>query len=267
MSIHPSAIVDPQARLAEGVVIGPYCLIGPDVTIGAGTRLESHCTVKGRVSLGRGNYLHPHVVIGGEPQDISCQNTDTAVEIGDHNIFREGVTVNRGTEKEIGLTSVGSHCYFMTGCHIGHDCSIGDHVIMANSCHLSGHVHVQHHATISGVVGVHHFCTVGSYSFVGGVSRVIQDVPPFMLAEGVPTRARCINAVGLKRNHFSSEQMRSLSVAHKLLYRSKVGLDQSRELLRANGQLLPVVNHLLNFVESQQQGRNGRGRERIRKAA
>ena len=264
--ISSSADVDPRAEIADGVTIGPFCLVGPDVRIGAGTKLESNVTVKGRVTIGESNHFHPNVVLGGEPQDISYQGTPTEVRIGNNNVFREGVTVNRGTEKEQGVTSVGNNCYFMACSHVAHDCFVGDHVILANNVMLGGHVHVHDHASMSGGVGVHHFATIGSYSFVAGVSRVLHDVPPYMLVEGTPSRPRCINVVALKRNDFSSDAISALSQAHRLIYRAKVGLDQAREILRSNTQLCPQVNHLLSFVQNQQEGRHGRSRD-IRRAA
>ncbi|MDX1947902.1 MAG: acyl-ACP--UDP-N-acetylglucosamine O-acyltransferase [Pirellulaceae bacterium] len=264
--VEPSAIVDPRAELADDVRVGPFCVIGPQARIGAGTTLGNNVTIMGRVEIGEGNQIFPNAVIGGDPQDISYRGSDTRVEIGDHNVIREGVTINRGSEKEAGLTSLGSGCFIMGGCHIAHDCRVGNRVIMANATLLGGHVHVHDDATVSGGVAVHHFTTLGSFSFTGGLSRVLHDVPPYMLAEGNPSKPRCINIVALKRNSFSAEAIRALAEAHRLLYRSKVGLDHARELLRAGDMLLPAVNHLLSFLQNQHEGRNGRGRDRRRAA-
>lgn len=265
-SVAASAVVDPRAQIDQEVHVGPFCTIGPDVKIGRGTRLESHVTVMGRVSLGEHNQIFPGAVIGGPPQDISYRGEPTEVIVGDHNVIREGVTINRGTRKEEGITRLGDHCYLMANCHIAHDCRLGDRIIMANGTMLGGHVHVHDDATFSGAVAVHHFATIGSFSFVSGMSRVLQDVPPFMLVEGQPTRPRCVNIVALKRNNFPVETIRALTEAYKLIYRTKVGLDQAREILRGNGQLLPAVNHLLSFIQDQHEGRHGRGRERRRAA-
>ncbi|MEC9005009.1 MAG: acyl-ACP--UDP-N-acetylglucosamine O-acyltransferase [Planctomycetota bacterium] len=265
-TISDHAVVDPRAELGTDVEIGPFCMVGPDVTIGSGTRLLNNVTLTGHVTLGEHNELYPGVVIGAAPQDLSYQGGDTRVEIGDHNIFREGVTVNRASEKEEGRTTVGNHCYFMACSHIAHDCRVGNWVIMANATLLGGHVHVHDRATLSGGAAVHHFASIGSYSFVSGLSRVLHDVPPYMLVDGVPARPRCINIVALKRNDFTSDDIRALSEAHRVLYRAKVGLDHAREILRANGNLVPAVNHLLSYVQTQQEGRHGRGRERRRAA-
>jgi UDP-N-acetylglucosamine acyltransferase len=258
--------IDPRAEIDEDVEIGPYCVIGPKVRIGRGTRLENNVTLMGDVAIGADNHIYPNAVIGGEPQDISYSGSDTKVSIGDHNIIREGVTINRASEKEEGVTRIGDHNFLMACCHVAHDCQLGSHITIANGTLLAGHVHVHDHASLSGAVAVHHFATIGSYCFVAGVSAVRHDVPPYMLVEGYPARPRCINVVGLKRNNFSPQVIQSLAEAHRLLYRSKVGLENAWEILRANGQLVPQVNHLLAFVQGQHEGQHGRGRER-RKAA
>ena len=260
VSIHPRAEID------EDVEIGPFCVIGPDVRIGRGTRLENSVTLMGHVTIGQHNHLYPGVVIGGDPQDLSYRGSDTQVVIGDHNVLRECVTVNRGTEKENGVTAVGNHNFVMACCHIAHDCQLGDYIVMANGTMLGGHVHVHNHASLSGAVAVHHYASIGSYSFVSGLSRVLHDVPPYMLVEGHPARPRCINVVALKRNNFTSEVINGLAEAHRLMYRAKVGLDHAREILRGNDQMSPEVQHLINFIQVQQDGKHGRARERRRAA-
>jgi UDP-N-acetylglucosamine acyltransferase len=258
--------IDPRAQIDDDVEIGPFCVIGPHAHIGRGTRLENNVTLMGRVSIGQYNHIYPGVVIGGEPQDISYAGGDTQVIIGDHNIIRECVTINRGSEKEDGITAVGDHNFLMACCHVAHDCKLGSHIIMTNAALLGGHVHVHDHATLSGGVAVHHYATIGSYSFVAGLSAVRHDVPPYMLVEGYPARPRCINVVALKRNNFPSHVIDSLAEAHRLLYRAKVGLDHARDILRSNGHLCPQVNYLLSFVQEQHEGKHGRGRERRRAA-
>ncbi len=261
-----NADVDPRAQIEDDVEIGPFCVVGPEVSIGRGTKLENQVTLMGRVSIGRHNRFYPGTVIGGEPQDLAYQGEKTQVVIGDHNVFRESVTVNRGTVKDEGMTVIGNHCLLMAASHVAHDCRLGDRVVLANAVMLGGHVHVDSDATLSGGVGVHHFATIGSYSFISGLSRVRHDVPPFMLIEGQPARPRCVNVVALKRNDFPGETIRALSEAHRLIYRSKVGLDHAREILRSNGMLVPAVNQLLSFIQNQHEGRQGRSRERRRAA-
>jgi UDP-N-acetylglucosamine acyltransferase len=265
-TIAANAWVDPRAEIDEEVEIGPFCMIGPGVRIGRGTRLHNNVTLMGNVTLGADNILFPNVVLGAEPQDISYRGSDTRVEIGDGNTFREGVTVNRASEKEDGVTRIGSHNFLMAACHVAHDCKVGSHILIANGSLLAGHVHVNDYASISGGVAIHQFVTVGSYSFIGAVSRALHDVPPFMLVEGIPARPRCINIVALKRNNFSAERVELIAAAHRLLYRSKVGLSHAREIMRSNDQLSEDVEHLLSFIEGQQVGRHGRGRE-VRRAA
>ncbi len=259
--------IHPNAEIADDVEIGPFCVIGPGVKIGRGCRLHNNVTLMMNVELGEANEIYPGTVIGGPPQDVSYRGSETKVIIGDHNIIRECVTINRGTEKEFGITRIGNHNFLMACCHIAHDCSLGDHIIITNGTLLGGHVHVEDCAIISGGVGVHHFATIGRYSFVGGLSAVRHDVPPYMLVEGHPARPRCVNAVALRRHHFSPQTIECLSEAFRLLYRTRVGLSNAREILRAKGQLIPEVQYLMEFVERQQQGRHGRGREALRRAA
>ncbi|HWA97244.1 MAG TPA: acyl-ACP--UDP-N-acetylglucosamine O-acyltransferase [Pirellulales bacterium] len=258
--------IDPRAELDDDVEIGPFCVIGPHVRVGRGTRLDNNVTLMGHITIGRENRLSPGVVIGGEPQDLSYRGSDTRVVVGDYNTFREGVTVNRGTEKEDGVTTIGDHNYFMACSHVAHDCRLGSHIVIANNTMLGGHVRIDDYASLSGGVGVHHYASIGSYSFVSGLSRVLHDVPPYMLVDGQPGRPRCINLVALKRNNFSPEAITGLAEAHRLLYRAKVGLDHAREILRSNNLMLPQVTELLAFVQCQQEGRHGRSRERRRAA-
>jgi UDP-N-acetylglucosamine acyltransferase len=262
--IADTACVDPRAELADDVEVGPYCVVGPDVRVGAGTRLLSHVCLSGRVTIGEDNVFHPFAVIGGEPQDHSYQGTPTLVEIGGHNVFREGVTVNRATEKEDGVTRVGSHCVLMAGSHVAHDCKLGDRITIANGTMLGGHVHVESHAGISGGVAVHHYVTIGGYSFIGGQSKINHDVPRFMLVDGNPSKVRCINIVGLKRNGVSVEGIESLHEAHRLIYRAKMSARHAADILESHGHMTPESKSLLEFIEAQQEGKHGRGREKLR---
>jgi UDP-N-acetylglucosamine acyltransferase len=233
---------------------------------GPGTILENHVTVMGSVRIGARNRIFPNAVIGADPQDVSYRGSDTRVEIGDDNVIREGVTINRASEKEDGVTVVGSRNFLMACCHVAHDCRIGDGVIIANGTLLGGHVRIHSHASLSGCVAVHHWATIGGWSFVAGLSRVLHDVPPFMLCEGLPARPRCINVVALRRGGFSHESITAVTEAHRLLYRAKVGLEAAREILRSQSMLLPDVEQLLEFLAMQKEGRHGRAREQRRAA-
>lgn len=266
IDVHPTAIVEPGATLADGVRIGPYCLVSAAAVIGPGTVLANNVTILGDVTIGAGNSIHSFAVIGGEPQDVSYRGTPTRVVIGDRNVIRENVTINRATEKEDGLTLVGNDCYLMAACHVAHDCKLGDRVILANGVLLGGHVRIHDHASLSGAVAVHHWATIGGWAFIAGLSRVLHDIPPFMLCEGMPARPRCINMVGLRRGGFLPAVIDALAEAHRLLYRAKVGLEPARDILHSQGMLLPDVAHLLDFLAQQQGGRHGRGRERRRAA-
>lgn len=261
------ASVHSKAVIGDNVEIGPFCVVGPDVRIGAGTVLRNNITLCGKVTLGQDNVIHPGAVIGAEPQDVHYDGAPTEVVIGDRNVIRECVTINRATTKDDHVTSVGNDCFFMGCVHIAHDCRVGNNIKIANATLLGGHVHVADHATISGNAGVHHYTRIGDYSFVTGVGRVIQDVPPYLLVEGNPSRPRCVNVVALKRNNFSNETIRRINEAYRLIYRSRVGLENAREILRGKDYLCPEINHLLDFIQYQQDGKHGRGREQVRRAA
>jgi UDP-N-acetylglucosamine acyltransferase len=262
--IAETARVDPRAEIAEGVEIGPYCVIGPDVKVGTGTRLIAHVCLLGFVEMGEHNVVSPFTVIGGDPQDVSYHGEPTRVEIGDHNIFRESVTINRATEKEDGVTRIGSHNFLMATSHVAHDCKLGDRITIANGTMLGGHVHVESHASLSGGVAVHHYATIGGFSFVGGQSRIIHDVPRYMLVDGNPSKVRCINVVGLKRNKIGPEAIAALHEAHRLIYRAKTNAKIARETLEARGLLCLEVESLLEQIEAQHAGKHGRARERWR---
>jgi len=263
--IADTACVDPRAELGDDVEIGPYCVVGPGVKIGRGTRLLNHVCLLGVTTLGEHNLVSPFTVIGGDPQDVSYQGSPTRVEIGDHNVFRENVTINRATEKEDGVTRVGSHNFLMAGSHVAHDCRLGDRITIANGTMLGGHVHVESHASLSGGVAVHHYATIGGYSFVGGQSRIVHDVPRYMLVDGNPSKIRCINVVGLKRNGVGPQGIDALHEAHRLIYRAKMSPKHAAEILESHGHLLEEVRSLLEFIQAQHEGKHGRARERWRK--
>lgn len=256
--VHPTAIVPAGARLGPGVVVGPGCVLSDRTILGPGTVLENHVTVMGSVRMGAGNRVFPGAVIGADPQDVSYRGTDTRVEIGDANVIREGVTINRASEKEEGVTIVGSRNFLMAYCHVAHDCRLGDDVIIANGTLLGGHVRVHSHASLSGGVAVHHWATIGGWSFVAGLSRVLHDVPPYMLCEGSPARPRCVNVVALRRGGFAPEAVAAITEAHRLVWRARVGLPRARETLAAQAMFLPEVEAMFSFLVHQQEGRHGR---------
>jgi UDP-N-acetylglucosamine acyltransferase len=264
--IADTACVDPRAEIADEVEVGPYCVVGPDVKIGRGTRLVAHACLQGVTTLGEGNVVHPFAVIGGEPQDVSFRGSATRVEIGDHNVIREGVTIHRGSEKEQGVTRIGSYNLLMVNVHVAHDCVIDDRVIIANNTILGGHGHVESYVTISGGVGIHPFVSIGSYSYIGALSRIYHDVPRFMIIDGNPSKVRCINVVGLRRNGISAEAIAALHEAHRLIYRARMTVGQASEILESHGHLCAEVKSLLEFIETQHLGKHGRARERWRTA-
>ena len=264
--VAPTAVVEPGAVLGPGVRIGHFSVVSAGAVIGPKTVVENSVTIMGDVRIGARNRIFPGCVIGAEPQDVSYRGAPTRVVIGDDNVIREGVTINRATEKEDGETVVGSGNFLMACCHVAHDCRIGDHVIIANGTLLGGHVRVHSHASLSGAVAVHHWTTIGGWSFVAGVSRVLHDIPPFMLCEGMPARPRCVNVVALRRGGFASDLIAAVTEAHRLVYRAKVGLASAREILQSQGMLVPPVEELLDFLTHQHEGRHGRARERRRAA-
>lgn len=265
--IAQTAVVDPRAKLGNNVRIGHFCVIGPDVCIGNGTLIEDHVVISGVTSLGEDNHVFPGCVLGAHPQDTGYKNTPTRVEIGHGNTFREHCTVNRATEKEDGVTRVGDNNFLMAGCHVAHDCSLGDRIVIANNAMLGGHVHVGNDVTIAGGVGVNHFASIGQLSFVSAMSRVLHDVPPYMIVDGTPSKPRAVNTVGLKRHDYPQEDIQVLTTAYKLLYRSRVGIEVARTELMNSGPIRPVLKHLFDSIDHSSGGRHGRGRDRRRKAA
>jgi len=259
--------IDARARIGQGVVIGPFCVVGPNITIGDGTVLSSHVVLTGSTTIGSNNRFWPNCVIGGEPQDVSWQDSDTEIVIGDNNIFREGVTVNRGAEKEDGITRIGNNNMFMANSHIAHNCCIFNNVILVNGVLLGGHVHVHDGAIVSGNSVVHHFSPLGRLSFVSGGCRVPHDIPPFMLAAGSddPT-LKTINIVGMRRAGISNAAIEIIKEAFRLLYRRNRPLDEVRQHFQQTLQgTIPIeLSMLLNFVENQRAGKLGRAREAVR---
>ncbi len=216
--IHPTALVDPAARLADSVEVGPYSIIGPHVTVGDGTTIGAHSILENHLTVGTGNKIAHHVCLGSRPQDLKFRDEPATCTIGDHNDIRENVTIHIGTENGGGLTSVGSRNLLMVGSHIAHDCHVRNSCIFANNVLLAGHVIVEDHAIISGGTAVSHYVTIGKYAFLGGLSGVVHDCPPFMTSDGHPNRCRTVNVLGLTRHGFTRQTIDNLKRAHRALY-------------------------------------------------
>ncbi|MEX1025086.1 MAG: acyl-ACP--UDP-N-acetylglucosamine O-acyltransferase [Planctomycetota bacterium] len=262
-TIHKTAVVASGAELGEDVHVGPYSVIGPHVRVGDGTHIGAQVVIDGVTTIGKENRIVGQASIGGRPQDLSYEDEPTCLEIGDHNTVREFVTINRGTVKGGALTRIGSHCLFMACSHVAHDCEIADGVMLANNALLAGHVYVGTGAIINGAAAAHQFVSVGQHAYVGGMTRVIQDVPPFMILEGHPARVRKVNVIGLERSGFDREEIRELRDVFRLIYRS----GQPRH--RIVGQLEEqgvggLVAMLLEELKRTELGSKGRFRETLR---
>ena len=229
--IHPTAIVDPAAELADTVVVGAYAVIGAQVRIGAGTTVGPHCVIEGRTTIGVDNRFFQFSSIGALPQDMSHDGEITELVIGDRNTVREFCTFNTGTRKEDGVTRVGSDNWIMAYVHLAHDVRLGSHCVLANNATLAGHVHVGDWATIGGLSGIHQFCHIGAHAMIGFQAHVSQDVPPYMTVDGNPLAVRAVNLTGLRRRGFSNERIGVIRQMHKLLYRDSLTLEQAVEAI------------------------------------
>lgn len=249
LNIHPLAIVHPEARLGRGVEVGPYCLIGERTTIGDGTKLLSNVVVNGYTTIGKDCEIHPFSVIGASSQDKKYRGEVSHVRIGDRNVIREFVTINRGTGEGT-ETVIGDDNNLLAYVHIAHNCRIGNRVVMSNLAQLAGHVIVGDNANIGGMVGVHQFARIGRMAMVGGMSKVVKDIPPFMLVEGNPMTVYGLNTVGMKRNNVSPESISELKEAYRTLYRSGHNLSTAIELLRETLRT-PEGHELLAFLQEE----------------
>ncbi len=248
--IDSTAIIDKSAELADDVRVGPFSFIGPDVTIGAGTVIGSHVVIKGPTSIGEYNRIYQFTSIGEDPQDKKYASEITRLEIGDRNTIREFATMHRGTKQDHSVTQIGSDNLFMAYTHVAHDCIIGDHVIMANGASLAGHVCLNSHAILGGFTLVHQFTKIGQYSFAAMGSAITQDIPPFIMVGGKPTKPHGINSVGMERSGISAEDIRLIRKAYKLIYKMNLRLedaiDQMEELASDSNELSQMVNFLRN---------------------
>jgi UDP-N-acetylglucosamine acyltransferase len=253
MSIHPTAVVDSEAEIAPDVVVGPYCVVGREVTIGAGCWLQNQVTICGPVKIGTGNRFHSFCSIGQRTQDLKYVGEPTYLEIGNDNCFREFVTVNRATA--IGsVTRVGHRGNFLAYSHIAHDCIVEDDVIFSNNGTLAGHVLVQSHAIIGGLTAIHQYCRIGKHAITGGCSKIVQDVPPFLIADGNPAEVRGVNVVGLERRGVPPETIRVLKESYRILYRAKLNTKQAVEELRKSFGEVVEAKELIEFIEQSERG-------------
>jgi UDP-N-acetylglucosamine acyltransferase len=253
--IHPTAIVDPGARVPESCTIGPFCIVGSEVEMGENCELLSHVVLKGPTRLGHSNRVFPFATLGLEPQDLKFQGEKTRLEIGNSNTIRESVTIHRGTPSGGGITRVGSNCLIMAYTHIAHDCIIADNVIMANAATLAGHVTVEEYAVVGALCPVHQFVRIGAYSYIGGGTTITQDVLPFSLTSAKrDVHAFGMNSVGLQRKGFTKERLRKIHSAYRLLLSSKMNIGEALAKLKAEGDLGEDVERLVKFVEGSERG-------------
>jgi UDP-N-acetylglucosamine acyltransferase len=251
--IHSTAIVHPKAKVASNCEIGPYCVIGEHVTLGEKCKLHSHVVIDGHTQLGKKNEIFPFASIGLKSQDLKWKGGITRTEIGDGNTFREYVTVHSATgDGEI--TRVGSHNTILAYCHVAHNCTLGDKIIMSNVATLAGHVTVGDHAVIGGLAAVHQFCRIGKFAMIGGCSKVVQDVPPFMIADGNPAETRTVNKIGMERHGVSDKAQSALKSAYKILFREGLSIPNALAKIEKKLPPLPEVLHLIEFVRASERG-------------
>lgn len=247
-SIHPTAVIAPDAELGEGVEVGACAVIGPGVVIGANTRIGPHAVIQGPTRIGADNQIFQFASVGSAPQDKKYRGEPTRLEIGDRNVIRESVTLNRGTTKDQGVTTIGSDNLFMAYSHVAHDCRVGSNCVLANQATLGGHVHLGDWVIMAGFSGIHQFCKVGAHAFIANNAAVTRDVPPYVMAVGQPAAAHSVNAEGLKRRGFTPDQIRNLRNAFRLLYRSGLKLSDAAEQLAALAEEQPEVRAIVEFL-------------------
>jgi UDP-N-acetylglucosamine acyltransferase len=251
--IHPTAIIAPDADIAADVEIGAFAIVGEGCSLDTGCVIAPRVTLERNVTLGRDVKVGICTVLGGAPQDLKYAGEETSVEIGDGTVVREYVTVNRGTAHSF-KTTVGENCLLMSYVHVGHDCRIGNSVILSNVVQLAGHVTIEDKAIISGMSAVHQFTRIGRHSFIGGMSRVSKDIPPFLKAVGNPVKLYGLNTIGLQRSGMDEETIRELKRAYRLLFRSDLNVSQAIERAQTEIEPLPEVKELIRFVEASERG-------------
>ena len=255
MNIDAKAVVSHEAFLGEGVSVGAYSIIGDRVVLGKGSRVASHVVIQGPTQIGMNCQFYPYSSIGLPPQDLKHKGENTELVIGDHNVFREYVTVNRGTVQGGGRTIIGNHNYFMAYSHVAHDCVLGDHIIMANAATLAGHVIIEDHATIGAFSGVHQFCKVGVHGFVGGYSVITKDVLPYSKTVSArDAKNYGVNTVGLQRKGFPPESIHAIRTAYRIILQSKLNTSQALAALRKKYSDQPEIQVIINFIEKSERG-------------
>jgi UDP-N-acetylglucosamine acyltransferase len=252
--IHPTAIIEPGARLADSVTVGPYSVIGKHVVIGSGTTVAGHVVIEGWTEIGCDNQIFQFSSIGAAPQDLKYAGQETYLKLGDRNRIREFTTLNRGTAEGGGLTSVGNDNLFMAYSHVAHDCIIHNNAILANGATLAGHVEVESAAILGGLVAIHQFCRVGCNSMISGGSMVTQDVPPYTIAQGDRAKTVGLNLIGLKRRGFAEETIGGIKKAYRVIFRSGLRLEEALQKIDVEIEMSPELAHFINFIKASQRG-------------
>jgi UDP-N-acetylglucosamine acyltransferase len=252
--IHNTAIIDPSVKVGADVSIGPYCVVGANVTIGDNTKLESHVVIRRDTDVGKSNHFYQFCSIGEDCQDKKYAGEQTKLVIGDGNVFRECVTVHRGTAQDQGLTSIGNSNLFMAYVHIAHDCMIGNHTILANNVTCAGHAHINDWVIMGGMAGVHQFCHIGAHSFVAAGAIMLRDLPPFVMAGGNIVKPYGINTEGLKRRGFDKEEVLNIRRAYKTIYRKGLTVQEAITELQESGQNSPSVRSMIEFIDKSPRG-------------
>ena len=253
--IHPTAIIDPEAEIGEGVDVGPYSVIEKGVSIDEGTKIGPHVVIREGTQIGKGCQIFQFASIGEAPQFLGYKGEKTFLQIGDQNIIREFVTLHRGTVKGGGKTVIGNESFFMAYSHVAHDCQIGNQVILANGATLAGHILIEDYATVGGLAAIHQYCRVGTHAFIGGVSGVLLDIPPYTKAQGDRAKLFGLNTIGLKRAKFSEETLKALKKAYRIIFRSSLTLEKAIKRLGEDEiSQTPEVQHLLDFIQHSKRG-------------
>lgn len=254
MSVHPTAVVAPGATLHSSVEVGPYAVIGPRVKVGAGTSIGAHAVIEGDTTIGERNRIFPHAAVGLQPQDLKYAGEPTRLVIGDDNMIREFTTLNIGTAGGGGVTRIGHKNLFMAYSHVAHDCEVANGCVLANSVALAGHVEIADHVILGGLSAVHQFTRIGKHAFIAGGSMVAMDVPPYCTAQGDRAELAGLNTVGLSRHGFTEEQIGRIKEAYRILFRSKLGLNEAMSRLEAEHGGHSEIDHLLQFISSSKRG-------------